>query len=88
MVDPVPRRARKISIKQRRNISRNNRKKIVDISRRERFLAGKNNHALSSGSLEETTADIENIAMFLVSQEMNVPPVSTTLELSMSHIDN
>ena len=60
----------------------------MDISRRERVLAGKNDHALSSGSLDETTVDIENIAMFLVSQELNVPPVSTTLELSISHIDN
>ena len=39
-------------------------------------------------SLDETSVDDENIAMLLVTQELNAPPVSTTSELSISHIDN
>ena len=66
MVDPVPCPVRKISEKQRKNISRNNRKKRLDISRRKRFLARKNTHVFSSGSLEETAVDIENVAMMLI----------------------
>ena len=60
----------------------------MDISRKERVLARKNTRAIFSGSLEETAADIENVAMLLVSQELNIPPVCTTSELSMSRIDN
>ena len=58
----------------------------MDISRRERVLARKNTDALFSGSLEEIAADIENVAMLLVSQELNIPPVCTTSELSMSRM--
>ena len=88
MVGPVPRLVRKIRLKRRRNLSRKKRKKRLDISERERVLAWKYNHTLSSGSLEVAAMDIENIAMLLVTQELNVPPVSTTSVIFMSHIDN
>ena len=88
MVDPIVAPIRKMSEKQRRNVSRNSRHKKLDMSRRERVLARKKNHAHSSGSFEEKEADIKNIAMLLVKQEFNVPPISTTSELSISHIDN
>ena len=58
------------------------------MSRRERVLARKKNHALFSRSLEDTSVDVEGIAMLLVTQELNVPPVSTISELSIYHIDN
>ena len=77
-----------MSEKQRRNVSRNSRHKKLDMSRKERVLARKKNHAYSSGSFEEKKANIKNIAMLLVTQEFNVPPISTTSELSISHIDN
>ena len=88
MVDPVVAPIRKISEKQRRNVSRNSRYKRLGMSRRERVLVRKKNHAHSSGSSEETSANVENIAMLLFTQELNVPPVSTTSELSISHIEN
>ena len=58
------------------------------MSERERVLARKKNHAYSSGSSKETSADVENIAMLLVTQGLNVPPASTTSELPISHIEN
>ena len=71
MVDPVVTPIRKISEKQRRNVSRNSMYKKLGMSRREIVLARKKNHAFSSGSSEETSADVENIAMLLVTQEFN-----------------
>ena len=88
MVDSIVAPIRKMSEKERRIISRNNRYKRLDMSRRKRVLARKKHHAHSSGSFEEKEADIKNIAMLLVKQEFNVPPISTTSELSISHIDN
>ena len=90
MVDPVVALIHKISEKQRRNISRNNMYERLNMSRRERerVLARKRNHVLFFRSLEETSADVETIAMLLVIPELNVPPVSTTSEPSISHIEN
>ena len=59
MVDPIVAPIRKMSEKQRRNVSRNSRHKRLDMSRRERVLARKKNHAHSSGSFEEKKADIK-----------------------------
>ena len=50
MVDLVVAPIRKISEKQRRNVSRNSRYKRLGMTRRERGLARKKNHAHSSGS--------------------------------------
>ena len=85
MIDPVVAPIRKISKKQRRNVSRNSRYKRLGMRWRERVLVRKKNHAHSSGSSEETSANVENIAMLLFTQELNVPLVSTTSELSISH---
>ena len=57
MVDLIVAPIRKMSEKQRRNISRNSRKKRLDIGQRKRVLARKKNHALFFRSLEETSAD-------------------------------
>ena len=71
MVDQVVAPIHKISETQRRNVSRNSSYKRLGMSRRERVLARKKNRAHSSGSSEETSADVENIAMLLVTHEFN-----------------
>ena len=58
MVDLVVPPIRKISEKQRRNVSRNSMYKRLGMSRRERILARKKNLVHSSGSSEETSADL------------------------------
>ena len=70
MVDPVPRPVRK---KRESDVgfSVGIIGKRLEIRRRERFFARKNNHALSSGSLEETAVDV-NICNWINTIEVEV----------------
>ena len=65
MVDLVIPPIRKISEKQRRNVSRNSMYKRLGMSRRERILARKKNIVHSSGSSEETSADLNEGTLVL-----------------------